>query len=546
MQLENALSKKKILIIDDKVEARSTLKRMLMSAGAINIHIALDGIEAMQKMAEHDYDIVFSDYDLGKGKDGQQILEEAKHIKLLHASSMFIMITSENAVDMVMGALEYEPDDYITRPFTLKILRERIEQSLRAKLKTKPISKALDEGNDEDAIAHCRQIIEDHPKSKIKIQVSRILGNLYLKNKLFDDAQSIYSELLAEYKISWAQLGLAVSLYYQGHIDQAEAQLRSTLDDHPLYVQCHDWLAQIYKGRNDSVKAQQELERAVQISPKVILRQMELGQLAFANEDFQTAKNAFSHSIQLGKHSCYKSKQNYLDYVNSLIKDLPNIASSRDRKLQIDRANRALNDFRTESPEQHEALYDSAILEYKLALANNDESRKQKALSYAKECYEKVDKPNRSQKSELAGVLIANHQHVDSRKLILELKQGELSHIDEIEVYELEKQLDPVVLRAYSSELNERGVMLYKQKHYEQAIVVFNEALTFEDASVSVMMNAIQTKLTYAENHPEVSVKQAQECDAIFARIDQLSSTDKRYERFKRLKDMQEEIKSTH
>lgn len=545
MQLEKNLSKKNILIIDDLVESRSTLKRMLTSAGAVNIYMALDGVEAMQKMGERSYDIVFSDYDLGKGKDGQQILEEARHIKLLGSNSMFIMVTSENAIDRVMGALEYEPDDYITRPFTLKTLKDRIEQSLMSQIEMQSINRALDEGDYERAIKLCCQTIDESPKNKTKIQVSRILGRLYLKAKRFKEAQTVYAGISNGSNISWAQLGLAVSLYHQGKIDEAEEQLRSTLEAHPLYVQCYDWLAKIHKGRNERIKAQEELELAVGISPKFILRQMELGQLALENKDYQTAKNAFNQAIALGKHSCYKSKQNYLDYIYSVIEDLPNASSLRDKRLQIDRANRALNEFRTESTVQFDALYSSASLEFKLAEVTDDEPRKEKAISYAQQCYEKIENPCKSQKKQLVSLLVASERYVDARKHIMELKQGKLSNVDEIEIHELEQKLDPMVFREYSTKLNEQGVRLYQKQQYKEAVEVFDEAVSFAEASINVLMNAIQTKLAYAEENSEVSALQSKDCDFLFQRIEHLSTTDKRHKRFKRLKDLQLELKKS-
>lgn len=112
--LEDALRDKRILIIDDLVDARSALKKMMTLLGANIIDTANDGRQASELITEHHYDIILSDYNLESGKDGQQILEEARYSNRLKASSLFIMVTGENAIEMVMGALEYEPDNYIT------------------------------------------------------------------------------------------------------------------------------------------------------------------------------------------------------------------------------------------------------------------------------------------------------------------------------------------------------------------------------------------------------------------------------------------------
>ena len=68
INLEHALQDKRILIVDDLVEARSSLKKMLTLLGAQHLDTATDGREAMDFIMEKDYDIVFSDYSLGKGK----------------------------------------------------------------------------------------------------------------------------------------------------------------------------------------------------------------------------------------------------------------------------------------------------------------------------------------------------------------------------------------------------------------------------------------------------------------------------------------------
>ena len=70
INLEHALQDKRILIVDDLVEARSSMKKMLTILGAQTMDTATDGREAMDFILEKDYDIVLSDYNLGKGKDG--------------------------------------------------------------------------------------------------------------------------------------------------------------------------------------------------------------------------------------------------------------------------------------------------------------------------------------------------------------------------------------------------------------------------------------------------------------------------------------------
>ena len=105
---------------------------------------------------EHDFDLVLSDHNLGKGKDGQQILEEARYTNRLRATA-FVMITG-NAVDRVMGTLEYDPDAYVTKPFTLSILRERLYRLSILKTILLPMNRAIDQGQIDWAIEVTDQI----------------------------------------------------------------------------------------------------------------------------------------------------------------------------------------------------------------------------------------------------------------------------------------------------------------------------------------------------------------------------------------------------
>ena len=57
-------------------------------------------------MSEKDFGLVISDYDIGKGKDGQQLLEEARYTKSVKAVSSFVLLTAESSLDKVIGAIE--------------------------------------------------------------------------------------------------------------------------------------------------------------------------------------------------------------------------------------------------------------------------------------------------------------------------------------------------------------------------------------------------------------------------------------------------------
>ena len=147
---EKKLEDKRILIVDDQAEMRALLKKMAQEQlGIEKIDVAMDAEEALGNIKANLYDIIFCDYELGLGKDGQQILEEVRHFKLISFNAAFILVTAATTRDMVMGALEYCPDGYLTKPINSHEFKVRILKVLKAKSHFKEIGHSIDENNTE-------------------------------------------------------------------------------------------------------------------------------------------------------------------------------------------------------------------------------------------------------------------------------------------------------------------------------------------------------------------------------------------------------------
>jgi DNA-binding response OmpR family regulator len=72
--------------------------------------------------------VVLCDFNLGDGKNGQQVLEEARVRNLLLPSSVWLMVSAEKSVESVMGAAEHQPDAYLIKPITEGVLLTRLNR----------------------------------------------------------------------------------------------------------------------------------------------------------------------------------------------------------------------------------------------------------------------------------------------------------------------------------------------------------------------------------------------------------------------------------
>lgn len=532
INLEKALAGRRILIVDDLVEARSSLKKMATILGGDNIDVATDGIEAMQRIHENEYDIVLSDYNLGRTKDGQQVLEEARFTQRLRATSLFIVITGENAVDMVMGALEYDPDGYITKPYTLNMLKERMIRIITIKEELRAANEAIDAEDYPLATKMCLTVLNKSPR--LRLPASRMLGQLLMRQKKFEQGLKVYSQLLNERSVSWAKLGQAICIYKLGDPNSALALLNQTLVDHPLYVQCYDWIARILLHQGKPLEAQTALEKAIKISPKAVLRQMELGRVAFENGDMKTAEPAFKYAVRLGRYSCHKSVKNYLQFARSAQALLTN---PKDRQTQnkANEAFRALDELKQDYSDDENSLFEASILESRTHHNMSNQAESQRCANEAEDKLAKLSNPKTEYKLQMTEAFIDSDQTVKAQVLIEELKDLKLSEQQKNKLSRLDNDLNGEALKRHSTSLNDEGVNHYERGELEEAIIAFDQATIYEQAGISVLLNSIQAKISLMErDSPDKKI--LKDTRALLVRIGEIGKTDDRFPRYARLR----------
>ncbi|MDO3386407.1 response regulator [Gilvimarinus sp. SDUM040013] len=306
---------KRILVVDDFENFRTTITRMLQEFGAHTVDAAVNGKDAVSRCRASQYDLVLCDYNLGPGKSGQQVLEQLRHDKLLTNSALFVLISAESSKSIVMAAYDYEPDAYLTKPITAKNLQQRLERLFRQCFEMRDIYKAMDADNINGAIACCRDVIGRESRARPLAQ--KLLGRLLLRSEQFDAAEKVYRQVLQGRELDWAQVGLAAAKKGQGDWVSAQQWAEQALNNNRMFMPAYDLLSEIQGARDDSMAQQQTIAQAVEISPMSLTRQQKLGQLAYDNHDAALATQAFKSSVKLGEHSCYDRQDVHLQFVRS-------------------------------------------------------------------------------------------------------------------------------------------------------------------------------------------------------------------------------------
>ena len=120
------MAKTKILVVDDESRMRKLVKDFLVRQGYTVLEAA-DGMEAMDYFYE-DKDIALIILDVMMPKmDGWQVCREIR----MHSKVPIIMLTARSEERDELQGFDLGVDEYISKPFSPKILVARVEAILR-------------------------------------------------------------------------------------------------------------------------------------------------------------------------------------------------------------------------------------------------------------------------------------------------------------------------------------------------------------------------------------------------------------------------------
>jgi len=121
----------KVLVLDDSKTMLRIISNTLRRVGYTDIVTAEDGVEGLAeynkaKDAKENFDIIFTDWNM----PNMNGLEFVKHIRSVDQNIPIAMITTEGGKAEVIRALKAGVNNYIVKPFTPQVLKEKISAIL--------------------------------------------------------------------------------------------------------------------------------------------------------------------------------------------------------------------------------------------------------------------------------------------------------------------------------------------------------------------------------------------------------------------------------
>jgi len=105
----------KILVVDDSKTIRRTAETLLSKEGC-QVLTAIDGFDALSKIADNQPDIIFVDIMMPR-LDGYETCSLIKHNKVFKATPVIMLSSKDGLFDRARGRI-VGSEQYLTKPFT--------------------------------------------------------------------------------------------------------------------------------------------------------------------------------------------------------------------------------------------------------------------------------------------------------------------------------------------------------------------------------------------------------------------------------------------
>ncbi len=116
----------KVLVVDDFSTMRRIVKNILRQLGFTNLVEADDGTTAWEVINSDKIDFIVSDWNMPQ-MTGIELLRKVRASDK-YANTPFLMVTAEAQQENIIEAVQAKVSNYIVKPFTAEILKQKIDK----------------------------------------------------------------------------------------------------------------------------------------------------------------------------------------------------------------------------------------------------------------------------------------------------------------------------------------------------------------------------------------------------------------------------------
>ncbi|MCP5207213.1 MAG: response regulator [Hahellaceae bacterium] len=523
----------RFLIVDSQLEGRLLIERRLKALGAWFIDSAVDGPQAIERCDKGLFDVVICEYHL-EGRNGQHVLEELRERHILNYTAVFIMVSAETTREMVLSAIDHQPDAYITKPIAEDVLQQRLDTLLIDGEALYNIRHAMDMKRHSEAINLCEDKI--FKGSKYARWCEKTVADLYFRTKSYDDALRTYQRVLSEKPLIWAQIGIARVYLVMEDYAKAEVQLANVLNVSSNCLVAHDLMAELLVLTGRSQEAQSLLTGAVSKSPTAIRRHARLGEVCVLNNDVDSATEAYRNAVRLGEFSIFNKPENHVGFARALAEK----SESMPMELRARHAQEALEVLDKAAATMSlsdTCQFQKSVVDAKLHHRLRDKASADQSLSQAESLYQRIGIQLESRDSlEFAEALLNSGKDTEAESILTHVMILHGTDANVVKrIADIREEPVSTGAKQRAAELNKEGIQAVDRDDMKEAIQIFSEALDYSPRHPALNLNMVQVIIKYVAAAPAEShlLETARQC---LHRLGNMAESHRQYARYQHLK----------
>jgi len=119
----------KFLVVDDSPTMRRIVTNALREIGYEDVEEAGDGEEALKALNADSFDFLVTDWNM-PNMNGLELTQTVRQHDTYHEMPI-LMVTTRGMKEDVVAAMQAKVNNYVVKPFTPEVLREKIDMILK-------------------------------------------------------------------------------------------------------------------------------------------------------------------------------------------------------------------------------------------------------------------------------------------------------------------------------------------------------------------------------------------------------------------------------
>lgn len=332
---QQILKETKVVVADDSSLVLSNLKLLLRDIGFLsqNIYTVKDSKSLLKILSEESIELIICDFNFGDDMNGKQIYEEIQYLGLMMPWCTFIMLTGEKQGDTVKSIVDIEPDDYLVKPYSIQLVKNRILRAFYRKLALREMYTIPLDSSAEDVISIFEFTIAMNPQYESFLK--RLTGESLLKFGYSHEAKTFFLNCIQECDSLWAMHGFINSCLANGDYDDAFYYLNKW-DERNLRrsPKLHECMAKLYLVNDEFTSEFNEIKKAFDKAQNMD-RLLNFAKICEINKIYDKAYDLFSMYRSMSQGTYRESLANNLFLIRAILFRTNEDASDKMKVLRM-------------------------------------------------------------------------------------------------------------------------------------------------------------------------------------------------------------------